>query len=210
MTGKHDVNRLDIEFNEHLKIKIVSELDTTKQDLQLRALEAILSDIGMDFADARNANGSDWERSYIEKLLREIGTFLKNTTELVDIPVRGPFHALMYAANRFQDTSGDMMENAGGRPEATAGTGSEGETLIQQFKRYYFDYRGAAETDSAFADAFQALTYRVIGRLEEAVHNENLHASRELLREYGEIRSSTYGSNDSVKERFEAEFQERT
>ncbi|PZD97474.1 hypothetical protein DNH61_02315 [Paenibacillus sambharensis] len=80
------------------------------------------------------------------------------------------------------------------------------ETLIQRFKRYYEDNRVTAGVDSSFDDAYEALTYSIIDEVGNCAEREDLHSIRSIVREFDEIRSSVHGSNDSVKERFEAEY----
>jgi len=84
------------------------------------------------------------------------------------------------------------------------------ETLIQRLKRYYEDYRKTSEPDAGFRDAFDALTYSVIEEVGEAAEREDCAAIRAIVREYGELRLSVQGSNDSVKERLEEEYRSVT
>ncbi|HZG86602.1 hypothetical protein [Paenibacillus sp.] len=84
------------------------------------------------------------------------------------------------------------------------------ETLIERLKRYYEDYRKTSEPDSGFRDAFDALTYSVIESIGEAADRDDCATIRAIVREYGELRLSVQGSNDSVKERLEEEYQSVT
>ncbi|PYI56504.1 hypothetical protein [Paenibacillus flagellatus] len=79
-------------------------------------------------------------------------------------------------------------------------------TLIETFKDYYFDYRAVADADTSFEDALSALTFAVVERTGDYAEAGDLDSIRNLVREFREIRLSTQGSNDSVKERFEREF----
>jgi Na+/phosphate symporter len=83
------------------------------------------------------------------------------------------------------------------------------ETLIERFKRYYQDYRASADADTSFDNALQALTLSVIDQAGDLAERNDADAIRSMVREYHEIRLSVQGSNDSVKERFERELQER-
>jgi len=83
------------------------------------------------------------------------------------------------------------------------------ETLIERLKRYYADYRLSEDPDASFRDACAALSLSVIDTVGELADREDCAAIRNVLREYREIRVSTQGSNDSVKERLESELRER-
>jgi hypothetical protein len=80
------------------------------------------------------------------------------------------------------------------------------ETLIQAFKRFYADYRAVLGVDESFDGSLQVLPYYVIDQTEIMAQEGNVDKIRNLIREFNEIRVSTYGSNDSVKERFEQEY----
>lgn len=84
----------------------------------------------------------------------------------------------------------------------------EGESLIERFKRYYEDYRMTSDMNSSFTSAYEALTLSVIDQVDDLAAQSDVSAIRNTVREYREIRSSIQGSNDSVKERFESEFQD--
>jgi len=88
-------------------------------------------------------------------------------------------------------------------------TAHRDETLIERLKRYYQDYRKTSDPDAAFREACEALGHSVIESVGEAAERDELETIRALVREYREIRLSTQGSNDSVKERLEAELRER-
>ncbi|KRE96834.1 hypothetical protein ASG89_30330 [Paenibacillus sp. Soil766] len=79
------------------------------------------------------------------------------------------------------------------------------ETLIQTFKRYYADYRGAEDVDQSFTDAYQAMTFHVINQTEHYVQEGNLNKIQNLIREFKEMGLSLGPSNDSLKEQFEQE-----
>jgi hypothetical protein len=83
------------------------------------------------------------------------------------------------------------------------------ETLIEQFKRYYQDYRGSADVDTSFDNAFEALMFSVIDQAGDMAERDDSNAIRNMVREFREIHLSVQGSNDSVKERFEREIRER-
>ena len=83
------------------------------------------------------------------------------------------------------------------------------ETLIQTFKRYYSDYRTTSNAEDSFSASLQSLTFHVIDQAELLAEDGKIEDTKSLLRQFQEIRQSTYGSNDSVKERFEAEYLER-
>jgi hypothetical protein len=85
---------------------------------------------------------------------------------------------------------------------------SVNETLIQTLKRYYADYRTLSEPIDSFAAALEALPYHVIDKIEELVQAGRYEDIKRLVREFREIHESTYGSNDSVLERFEEEYVE--
>ena len=86
-------------------------------------------------------------------------------------------------------------------------TFNEGETLIEQFKRYYADYRKTSDMNTSFISAYEALTLSVIDQVDDFADKSDVSAIRNVVREYREIRISIQGSNDSVKERFEREYQ---
>lgn len=79
------------------------------------------------------------------------------------------------------------------------------ETLLETFKRYYADYRGAEGVDESFADAFQAMTFHVIHQTEQYAHQGNLQEIQNLVHAFKEISLSMSPSNDSLKEQFEQE-----
>jgi len=85
----------------------------------------------------------------------------------------------------------------------------EHEAVIERFKRYYADYRAAGDPDSSFASAYEALIYSVLDEVGQLAEEGRLEPIRGRIRELNEIRMSIGGSNDSVKERFEAELRER-
>jgi soluble cytochrome b562 len=82
------------------------------------------------------------------------------------------------------------------------------ETLIQTFKRYYADYRAATNVDESFSDAYQALAYHVIEQTGQLAQEGNVAEIQNVVREFTEIRNSTGGSNDSLKDSFEQELVE--
>jgi len=84
----------------------------------------------------------------------------------------------------------------------------KGESLIERFKRYYEDYRMTSDMNSSFTSAYEALTLSVIDQVDDFAAQSDVAAIRNTVREYREIRSSIQGSNDSVKERFESEYQD--
>jgi soluble cytochrome b562 len=83
------------------------------------------------------------------------------------------------------------------------------ETLIETFKRYYADYRGAATVDQSFTDAYQAIAYYVIDQTEQFAQRGNLEEIQNMIREFKEIGLSVGPSNDALKERFEQELVEQ-
>jgi hypothetical protein len=83
------------------------------------------------------------------------------------------------------------------------------DSLLDTFKRYYADYRGAAPIDQSFAEAYQALTYHVINQTEYYVQQENLQEIRNLIWEFKEMGLQLGPSNDSLKEQFEQELVEQ-
>lgn len=85
----------------------------------------------------------------------------------------------------------------------------QGETLIEHFKAYYFDYRKTSDVDESFEQAFSALVYHVIDMMDQLAASGDLDGVRDAARQFREIQSSTYGSNDSVKERMEREYTKR-
>ncbi|NOV00068.1 hypothetical protein [Paenibacillus planticolens] len=82
------------------------------------------------------------------------------------------------------------------------------ETLMETFKRYYTDYRGSANMDQSFTDAYQAVAYHVIAQTDYFAQGGNLEAIQNMIREYKEISLSVAPSNDALKERFEQELVE--
>lgn len=82
----------------------------------------------------------------------------------------------------------------------------ESETLIERFKAFYFDYRRTTDVDESFEQAKYAVAYHVIDEADRLAQNGDCDGVRDVCRQFHEIQSSTYGSNDSVKERFEREF----
>ncbi|MDQ0901588.1 hypothetical protein [Paenibacillus sp. V4I7] len=82
------------------------------------------------------------------------------------------------------------------------------ETLIQTFKRYYADYRAAADVDQSFADAYQAIAYHVIELTGRLAQEGKLTDIQNLVGEFKEIQLSISQSNDSLKEHFEQELVE--
>ncbi|MFC5447513.1 hypothetical protein [Paenibacillus aestuarii] len=82
------------------------------------------------------------------------------------------------------------------------------ETLIETLKRYYADYRSAADSDQSFEDAYQALAYHVIEQTGQLAQEGKLTDIQNLIAQYHELRFSTGYSNDSLKERFEQELVE--
>jgi len=176
------INRLDISYNDALKVKVTTEEDMPKRDLQMRALEAILTDMTLD----ATAPGDD------------------------PLPaIRDIFASLLEDAPQPEQSGAAPGAAAGAAPDdAPAPRALPEETLIERFKRYYVDYRAAAGPDEAFKLAFEALTYSAIDLVDVAADRADIGAVRAAVREYREIRSSVQGSNDSVKERFEREFRE--
>lgn len=82
----------------------------------------------------------------------------------------------------------------------------EGETIIERFKSFYFDYRRTTDVDESFEQARNAIAYHVINEADQLAEAGDFDGVRSVCRQFREIQSSTYGSNDSVKERFEREF----
>lgn len=80
------------------------------------------------------------------------------------------------------------------------------ETLIERFKSFYFDYRRTTTVDESFEQARNAVAYHVINEADRLASLGDFDGVRDVCRQFREIQSSTYGSNDSVKERFEREF----
>lgn len=80
------------------------------------------------------------------------------------------------------------------------------DTLFEQFKDFYFDYRQTTDVDRSFELARDALAFHVINETDRLTDSENLSGIKDLIRQYRDIHQSTYGSNDSVKERMEREF----
>ncbi|UVI32651.1 hypothetical protein [Paenibacillus spongiae] len=107
------------------------------------------------------------------------------------------------------------MENmdAGLNPSAKTRSDTEypasGETLIERFKRYYWSYRQTSDTDASFNFAYQALLLSLLDGVSRFADDGDLDGIRNLMREIDEIRHSVQGSNDSVKERFEAEYRQQ-
>ncbi|MBP1966834.1 hypothetical protein [Paenibacillus aceris] len=82
------------------------------------------------------------------------------------------------------------------------------ETLMETFKRYYADYRGSANMEQSFTDAYQAMAYHVIEQTDHFAQGGNLEAIQNMIREYKEIGLAVAPSNDALKERFEQELVE--
>lgn len=82
------------------------------------------------------------------------------------------------------------------------------ETLMETFKRYYADYRGSANMEQSFTDAYQAMAYHVIEQADHFAQGGKLEAIQNMIREYKEIGLSVAPSNDALKERFEQELVE--
>ncbi|WP_438448386.1 hypothetical protein [Gorillibacterium sp. sgz5001074] len=80
------------------------------------------------------------------------------------------------------------------------------ETLIERFKAFYFDYRRTSDTNESFEQARNAVAYHVINEADRLAQDGDFDGVRSVCRQFREIQSSTYGSNDSVKERFEREY----
>lgn len=105
---------------------------------------------------------------------------------------------------------GGSAETAGYAPSAgMAETWETDETLIERFKRYYEEYRTTSGVDSSFKNASEALSASVLNLVGQSADNGDLAAIRNLMHEYSEIRFSTQGSNDSLKERFELEYKQQ-
>lgn len=83
------------------------------------------------------------------------------------------------------------------------------ETLMERMKRFYVDYRETSDPDESFRSALETIGFWVIEAAGDLAERGDTAAIRSLVREYKEIRLSAQGSDDSVKERFEAEFRER-
>ncbi|GGA09091.1 hypothetical protein GCM10008018_63440 [Paenibacillus marchantiophytorum] len=79
------------------------------------------------------------------------------------------------------------------------------ESLMDTFKRYYADYRSAANVDESFADAYHAISYHVINQTEQLANQGNLDDIQQLIREFREFRFSEGSSTDALKEHFEQE-----
>jgi hypothetical protein len=108
-------------------------------------------------------------------------------------------------------TDADRAEPAvESRPGGILEAGERDETLIQQFKRYYGIYRQTSDPDKSFSSAYEALLLTVLDKIRRCADEDDLESIRNLLRECDEIRHSVQGSNDSVKERFEREYTERS
>lgn len=80
------------------------------------------------------------------------------------------------------------------------------ETLIERFKTFYFDYRRTSDVDESFEQARSAVAYHVIHEADRLAQDGDFEGVRSVCRQFREIQGTTYGSNDSVKERFEREF----
>ncbi|BBH20175.1 hypothetical protein Back11_15200 [Paenibacillus baekrokdamisoli] len=87
--------------------------------------------------------------------------------------------------------------------------GENGETLIEQFKRYYENYRMTSGVDSSFQNASEALSASILNLVGQSADNGDLVTIRNLMHEYSEIRLSVQASNDSLKERFELQYKQR-
>ncbi|SDP12300.1 hypothetical protein SAMN04487897_1382 [Paenibacillus sp. yr247] len=83
------------------------------------------------------------------------------------------------------------------------------ESLMDTFKRYYADYRVAANVDQSFSDAYKAIAYHVINQTEQFAQGGNLDEVQNVIREFKEIGLSVGPSNDALKERFEQELVEQ-
>ncbi|MDR6881483.1 hypothetical protein [Bacillus sp. 3255] len=81
-------------------------------------------------------------------------------------------------------------------------------TLMETFKRYYADYRGSADMDQSFTDAYQAIAYHVIEQTSHYAEDGDMDKIQSLIRQFKEISLSIAPSNDSLKERFEQELVE--
>ncbi|MDU0203963.1 MULTISPECIES: hypothetical protein [Paenibacillus] len=82
------------------------------------------------------------------------------------------------------------------------------ETLMETFKRFYADYRVAANVEQSFTDAYQAIAYHVIEQTDHLAQSGNLEGVQNIVREFKEISLSIAPSNDALKERFEQELVE--
>lgn len=80
------------------------------------------------------------------------------------------------------------------------------DTLFERFKDYYFDYRQTTNVDRSFELARDTLAFHVINETDRLADSENISGIKDLIRQFRDIHGSTYGSNDSVKERLEHEF----
>lgn len=61
------------------------------------------------------------------------------------------------------------------------------ETLMETFKRYYADYRAAANVEQSFTDAYQAIAYHVIEQTDHLAKSGNLEGIQNMVREFKEI-----------------------
>ncbi|WP_166238960.1 hypothetical protein [Paenibacillus turpanensis] len=160
------INRLDISYNEDIQIKVTSTEEMTKHELQMKALEAMLTDMSMDLTKP----GAD------------------------PLPViRSIFDSLLERGRNSDEGDKRFPEQ---------------ETLIEAFKRHYMNFRKTSDVDDSFSTAYETVVLSVIDRIEEHADQHDLEAVHQDLREYREIRFIIQDSNDSVKERFEREYQQ--
>jgi hypothetical protein len=80
------------------------------------------------------------------------------------------------------------------------------ETLLQAFERFYSDYRDISGTQDSYADAFEALAYYVIAQVGILADEGKLDEVRYLVQEFMDLKLTSFGSNDSLQEHFEARF----
>ncbi|TXK72108.1 hypothetical protein [Paenibacillus sp. N3.4] len=83
------------------------------------------------------------------------------------------------------------------------------ESLMDTFKRFYADYRTAANVEQSFTDAYQAVAFYVIEQTSQLAQESKLDDIKQLTREFKEIRFAISPSNDALKERFEQELVEK-
>jgi hypothetical protein len=89
------INRLDISYNDIIKLKITTDQDMEKLDMQMTSLEALLTDIGMDFSESpEKAVNIEREERVIGRIVQEIDSFIANTSHLVQGRDMKPMQAL--------------------------------------------------------------------------------------------------------------------
>jgi hypothetical protein len=80
------------------------------------------------------------------------------------------------------------------------------ETLLQAFQRFYSDYRDMSDPKESYHDAFEALAYYVIIQVGILADEGKLDEVRYLVQEFMDLKLTSFGSNDSLQEQFEAKY----